>query len=82
MTTLQIRDLDPTIYRALSRRAKREHRSLARQAAMLLEEALLAPSDGRARRGDLLATIDEDLPTRWPQDLPAPEQLITQDRQR
>lgn len=60
MATLQIRDLDEAVYRRLKERARRERRSLTRQAVVALEEALRDEDDARRRREDLLDEIAAD----------------------
>lgn len=82
MATLQIRDLDDAVYEALSEKAKREHRSLAQQAALTLAEALDVPVGGCARRRSLLQLIEVERGERWPADLPAPADLVREDRER
>ena len=43
MATLNVKNLPDGLYRKLKARAKREHRSVAQEVAMLLSEALEAP---------------------------------------
>jgi plasmid stability protein len=80
MPSLQVRDLDDRVYRALARRAERERRSLARQAAVILE-AGLEPAGDRNRRQALLAKIRDNRGD-WPGDLAAPAELLREDRDR
>jgi hypothetical protein len=79
---LQIRDFPDSLYGKLAQSAKIERRSLARQATVLLEQALNAPTEPRARRLELLnrfsaPAIRRRLPAR-----PSPERLIRKDRER
>ena len=80
--TLQIRDFPDSLYGKLAQSAKTERRSLARQATVLLEQALNAPTEPRARRLELLnqftaPAIRRRLPARL-----SPERLIRKDRER
>ena len=79
---LQIRDFPDSLYGKLAQSARIERRSLARQATVLLEQALNAPTELRARRRELLdqfstPTIRRRLPARL-----SPEPLIRKDRER
>jgi plasmid stability protein len=82
MATLQIRDLDSVLYRRLLERAKQDHRSLAQQAAVILERALLENEGAKERRRELLARIASETSTPWPDGLPSPADLIREDRDR
>lgn len=79
---LQIRDFPDSLYAKLAQSAKIGRRSLARQATVLLEQALNAPIEPRARRLELLEkfsapAIRRRLPARL-----SPERLIRKDRER
>ena len=81
MPSLQIRDLPPEIYETLAHRAEREGRSLAQQA--IIELRKVAELESRERR---METIEE-LRKRFEsgagsRDLPPPETLIREDRDR
>ena len=81
MPSLQIRELPSEIYETLAYRAKREGRSLAQQAIIDLRRVAELESQGRR-----METIEE-LRNRFEsnetrRDLPAPETLIREDRDR
>lgn len=81
MPSLQIRELPPEIYETLAHRAEREGRSLAQQAIVELRK--VAELESRERR---METIEE-LRNRFEsgtdsRDLPPPETLIREDRDR
>jgi|GEM_PF-588812 len=48
MTALLIKDLPPELHRRLKQEASRYHRSMTRQALVLLEHALTAPTKNAA----------------------------------
>ncbi|MEM6533860.1 MAG: hypothetical protein AAF654_14660 [Myxococcota bacterium] len=81
MPSLQIRDLPEKLYEQLRVEAKREHRSLAQQATVLLEAQLQGGSESRSRRAALLDRIAAR-GRASPGDLPAPEDLLAADRAR
>lgn len=82
MPSLQIRSLPDDLYQALSYRAERAHRSLAQQALIELRQAVEADAGGSRRRA-ALARIRANLALKMaPTDLPPPEQLIREDRER
>ena len=58
MLALQIRDLPASIHRQLVERARREHRSIAQQATVLLAEALLTSPPPQERRRAVLAELN------------------------
>ena len=80
-TTLQIRDLDDHVHAALTRRARAHRRSLAAEAAMILEAAVSSGTENRARRAALLEALGERADA-WPAELPDIEALIHEDRAR
>ncbi len=82
MPTLQVRDLPPEIYHRLAEAARREHRSLAQQAVVLLARALGVDPAPRERRRALVEAIAATAPrVRFPSGA-TPEELIRQDRER
>jgi len=83
MPSLQIRDVDPYLYELLRRAAQRAHRSLAQQAVVSLERALLpaAAAPGPTRRQAVLASLAAEDAV-WPDDLPDPVDLVREDRSR
>jgi len=81
MASLQIRDLPDDIYETLSHRASKEGRSLAQQAIAELRE--LPELKARQRRLETLHRIRDRLSTDETRAfVPAPEDLIRQDRDR
>ena len=80
MPTLQIRNLDESIYRLLAEEARNQRRSLAQQAAMTLAQALSGPAGSRSRRVALLREIAESSSAYWPKNLPLPAVFIREDR--
>jgi plasmid stability protein len=81
MPSLQIRDLPPDVYEALSLRAEAAHRSLAQQAVVELRR--IAELAARDRRMEVLAQIREELRRDGTRPLPAePAELIREDRER
>jgi len=82
MPSLQIRSLPDDLYQALSYRAERAHRSLAQQALIELRQVVELDAGGSRRRA-ALARIRADLSRGIvPSDLPPPERLIREDRER
>ncbi len=81
MPTLQIRNMDPEVYRLLAERARQEKRSLSRQAAVILEESLMGGHGGRERRRLLLERIESSRIS-LPAGAAPPEVLIREDRRR
>ena len=82
MATLQIRDLDDEVYHLLKELAKTEHRSLAKQAAAILERAVSEGLGQRARRRGILDRIASEPALEWPESLESPADLIREDRDR
>lgn len=91
MPALQIRELSQGTYDALKLRAEREHRSMAQQATVAIEEHLrLVPpvSEPRrlteeeerqariAKRKALFAEIDAMPKIELPEDFPSPAEII------
>ncbi len=57
MASLQIRDMPEDLLESLKMKAEQDHRSLAQQAIILLEEALKHGGRGSSRRIDALKKI-------------------------
>lgn len=57
MPSLQIRDLPEHIYQKLLAEAKKQNRSLARQAIITLSNGLSTVEDPKARRRELISRI-------------------------
>ena len=57
MPVLQVRNLPQSTYDKLKHRAKKERRSIAQQAVILLEEALSIDENPRERRKDTMAKM-------------------------
>jgi hypothetical protein len=57
MPSLQIRDLPPSIHRLLVDRARRERRTIAQQATVLLSEALAVSPPPQEHRRAVLAEL-------------------------
>jgi plasmid stability protein len=57
MPALQIRNLPDSVHRQLVERAKREHRTIAQQATVLLTEALTVSPPPQERRRAVLAEL-------------------------
>ena len=82
MPSFEVRDLPQAIYRRLAEQAEREHRTLSEQVTVLLSSALDAESRPRDRRRALLSKLSQDPIACVPTDIPAPETLIREDRDR
>ena len=82
MPTLQVRDLDSAVYERLREEARREHRSLAQQAAVILERVLIEGDNPKRRRSALLKSIASATEMPWPDSLRDPADLIREDRDR
>jgi len=82
MPSLQIRDLPAPVHRALAERAKREHRSIAQEATILLTTALAQPISHKERRREILAQIKANPITFDYGELGPPEEVIRRDRDR
>jgi plasmid stability protein len=79
MATLVIRDLPEHLYQQLEERARAERRSPAREATVLLEQAL-STNSGDRRREVLRTALAEPVPL--PETEPTPEELIRENRSR
>jgi plasmid stability protein len=82
MPSLRIRELPDAVYRKLRELAKKEHRTLAQQATVLLAQALEAGPSERERRLALLARLAQQPPVPGIETMPPPEALIREDRER
>jgi plasmid stability protein len=81
MPSLQIRDLPEDVYEALAFRAEAEHRSLAQQAIVELRK--IPELAARERRLEILKELKGRIETGIPRPLvPAPEDLVREDRER
>ncbi len=81
MPTLQIRDLPEHIYKALAEKARRERRSLSRQAIVELER--LTGQERRVRRLDAVRELRARLAARGEVSVAsAPDRVIREDRER
>lgn len=81
MPALQIRDLPDEIYNKIKELSEKEHRSLSSQALVLLKKALSHEESNQERRKKIIKEI-ESTQNKWSDDLPAPEDLIADDRAR
>ena len=80
MPSLQVRDLPKPIYDKLRALAEKERRSMAQQAVMLLEQALLAQEDHKKRRKELMSRMmNLDIKLEKSLDL---TQIVREDRER
>jgi plasmid stability protein len=57
MATLQVRDIDDTLYEGLRRRAKAQHRSLSQEVVHIIEDYLSRPTQSPARQTDLFLQL-------------------------
>jgi plasmid stability protein len=81
--TLQIRRLPDDVYERLAFRARRQGRSLAQQAVADLRTVSETEASGGSRRQGLVQRILTELAERQPRTLvPAPEELVREDRGR
>ena len=81
MPSLQIRELPPEIYETLAHRANREGRSLAQQA--IIELRKVAELESRERRMETIEELRDRFESdKSCRDLPPPETLIREDRDR
>ena len=81
MPALQIRDFPASLHSQLAERAKQERRTIAQQATVLLAQALSTASH-QERRGAILSKISKRRPVLDFSKIPAPEDLIREDRNR
>jgi len=64
MASIYIRTIPPVIYERLKKRAKRHHRSVTQEAAVILEEALGKPED-QGEVWDMVNKLREHLRARY-----------------
>lgn len=81
MASLQVRDLPEGIYAKLSIQAELEHRSLAQEAVVVLERGLGVKQDSSLARRHLLEEIRGNSSGAGNK-LPAPQDLVAEDRAR
>ena len=82
MPSLQVRDLPEHIYQKLLADAKRQHRSLAQQAVVVLSKGLETTDSPKDRRKKLMSRIRSRSPRTDAARLKAPGDLIREDRER
>jgi hypothetical protein len=70
------------VYRRIAELARREHRSLAQQAVILLARALDVAEDPVGRRRNLLDAVSERPLLVSLKGVPTPEALVREDRER
>ena len=91
MPTLQVRDLEQDLYDRLCAVAKREHRSIAQQTVVFIEQGLdghmrknpqwkIAKEERIAERRTLLKSIAERPSHTVPADFPSTAELVREDR--
>ncbi|MCG8481058.1 MAG: hypothetical protein MI724_18335 [Spirochaetales bacterium] len=79
MPTLQVRELPDDVYRGLHDLAERDHRSLAQETVVLLRGAIAGERTPRSRRRSILDALPE---IDNAENLPSPEELVREDRER
>jgi plasmid stability protein len=57
MATLQVRDIDDRVYRALKEHAKSRHRSLSQEVVHIIEEYLSQPNRDYKKQSELLLEL-------------------------
>jgi plasmid stability protein len=57
MATLQVRDIDDSLYEGLRRRAKAQHRSLSQEVVHIIEDYLSRPAHDPARQTDMFLQL-------------------------
>jgi len=82
MPALQIRDLPASIHRLLVERARKERRTIAQQATVLLTEALAVSLAPQERRRAVLAELSRKRKRFDFTRITPPEDLIRSDRDR
>ena len=83
MPSVQIRDVPEPLLRRLRVEARKQHRSLAQQALVLLANSLNVELDPRQRRQQVLsATVTEIREAAAGYELPDPGALVREDRSR
>ena len=82
MAILQVRDVPDELYESLSAIAREENRSISQETIILLKNALKLKTGRKAKRNFILAEIDQLKSLEKQNNLPAPEDLIREDRDR
>jgi hypothetical protein len=82
MPSLQVRDLPEAIYQKLLEIAKREHRSIAQQAIILLAKGLHVSLTSKEKREKIFKEITSDAELLNSLILSDPVDLIREDRNR
>jgi plasmid stability protein len=82
MPSLQVRELPPHLHARLREEARREQRSLAQQAIVVLQRGLAIAGDPRERRRQLLARLAATPPLEWSDSAGTPEAMVRADRKR
>jgi plasmid stability protein len=79
MPALQVRNMPDDLYQALSAQAHADRRSLAQETIVLLTKAL--QTSGESKRQEIYDRIDARGARQRP-DVPSPEDLVREDRDR
>ena len=82
MSSLQVRELPDNLYRLLQKKAQKEHRSLSQEAIAVLAKGLNTSISHQDRRQELLQEINAQAVAMQTSELPAPADLIHEDRRR
>ena len=82
MASLQVRELPEPLYQKLVEAARREHRSIAQQAIILLAEGLNVSLSYKDKRRDVIRVIREDAESLAKYNLSDPVEMIRADRDR
>lgn len=83
MPTLQVRDLPEDVYRGIVRLAEADQRSISQEAIVLLRKGLGTAQEPGARRRSVLDSLPDFLVRDSDsKPVPAPEELIREDRDR
>lgn len=82
MASLQVRELPEPLYQKLVEVARREHRSIAQQAIIVLAEGLNVSLSYKDKRRDVIRVIREDAEALAKYNLSDPVKMIRADRDR
>lgn len=82
MATLQIREVPETVYEALTEASKQARRSLTQQTLVTLERGLGLDEAPQQRRRRIISAVRNQAPIAQAEDLPSPEALVREDRDR
>lgn len=83
MPTLQVRDLPEDVYRGIVRLAEADQRSISQEAIVLLRKGLGTAQEPGTRRRSVLDSLPDFLVRDSDsKPVPAPEELIREDRDR